>query len=178
MDKILIVENDHDMVIHLKHLLEPDYNVTSADTIDRGELFLNDSNSRPDVHERFSVVIVDLSFEKDGPINELGYQILKTALEDPFIKPIVYTGTGNKEKKLRAFDDGAISFVEKGKSVDDKVASSILRNQIDRAVRIRNLTIACFDHLRDFCELDGPHRKEIEHMFRVLLTLYDEKLGD
>jgi DNA-binding NarL/FixJ family response regulator len=77
--------------------------------------------------DRYTAVIIDLAFEPtvDQDFNEDGFQILEEAIKDPFIEPILFTGTGSEKKVIRAMDLCAFKYIAKNsRRPDPSVAES------------------------------------------------------
>jgi DNA-binding NtrC family response regulator len=76
---------------------------------------------RERAEDRYTAVIIDLAFEKRG-FDEAGFRILEEAIKDPFIEPILFTGTGSEEKVIRAMDLCAFKYIVKNRRKPDQSA--------------------------------------------------------
>ncbi len=106
MEKLLIIEDNEDLVTQLKWGLSKDYQILIAKDRDKAINIIRE--------RRPSVVTLDLGLPPDPSGTEEGFQCLKDILEiAPMTKVIVITGNNEKESALRAVNMGAYDFYQK-----------------------------------------------------------------
>jgi two-component system NtrC family response regulator len=106
MEKLLIIEDDKDIVTQLKWGLSKDYYVLTA--VDR-ETAINLIRK-----EKPNVVTLDLGLPPYPDGIEEGIICLEEILEDaPYTKVIVITGNNERESALKAVNTGAYDFYQK-----------------------------------------------------------------
>ncbi len=167
---VLILDNDKVLSPALKNFLEEiGYKVTWLDTIDDCKLALG-NNIQKVVSERAGVAIIDLSFtDPGGDPGEEGFDLLKIALADQY-EAIVFTGTGDEIKSLRASRMGAFQYVKKvsdqplgGSSFDE------LAQEINLAFQCRDDLIALNEAI-ERVERAANNNAEIARLARSVLT--------
>lgn len=106
MEKLLIVEDNNDVVTQLKWGLSKDYSILTAG--DRSTAISLIRKEKP------GVVALDLGLPPDPDGTEEGFTCLKDILEEaPNIKIIVITGNNERESAHRAVNMGAYDFYQK-----------------------------------------------------------------
>jgi len=106
MEKVLIIEDDKDIVTQLKWGLSKDYRILTAN--DRGTAISLIRKERP------CVVTLDLGLPPAPDGAEEGFMCLKDILEEaPHTKVIVITGNAERESALKAVNMGAYDFYQK-----------------------------------------------------------------
>ena len=105
-----------------------------------------------DVEERYAVAVIDLSFggSADAPGVE-GFEVLKAAMLDEYLEPIIFTGTGDQLKASKSMEYGAFRYVIKSSSRDGVGHSKQLRDAAESALDLRKNLIelsSILKHLR------------------------------
>ena len=114
--KLLIVDDDPEIVSQLSLSLRKEYEVHTADSVETAWRSLQ--TLHPD--------LVTLDLALDGVNPEQGFSLLEKCLEfDPFLKVVMITGNDEEANALRAVDQGAADFF--GKPVDVKELRVLLR---------------------------------------------------
>ena len=150
--KILLCEDEENVADNLADKLSTEYGVTVARTYADSTAILRVNRGQEATDEHFSVVIIDLSFETtSGAVGIEGLSILEEAIKDPFIEPIIFTGTGTEVKANEASKRGAFRFIRKGSPADNKESVGILLESVRTAIECRNSMIAidtCIKRIR------------------------------
>lgn len=170
-NSVMILDNDKVLSPALKKSLEKiGYNVSWYDTFVDCKLAL-EKNFDKVVSERAGVAIVDLSFtDPGGDPGEEGFELLKLALLDQYLEAIVFTGTGNEIKALRASRMGAFQYVKKvgdqplGDSSFDELAQ-----EVKLALQCRDDLIALNEAI-ERVERASNNNAEITRLARSVLT--------
>jgi len=164
--RMLMCDNDQVFVKGLKpFFVARNYSVSVTFTVKKSIQRLVEDRKRP-INERYGVVIIDLSFHNGGggddTVGSEGFDILREAIRDPFIEPIILTGTGNEAKAYRAIADGAFRYVtkrprlEENNSIVEAVRQGMeshdaivgLANEIDLLVSERPHDAQILNHVR------------------------------
>jgi len=121
MTKLLIVDDDPEIVDQLRLALRKEYEVhTAGDAAAAGKAV---QAVRPD--------LMTLDLALDGVNPETGFSVLEQALRlDPYVKIILITGNDNETNALRAIEQGAADFL--GKPVDIEDLRVLLRRHAER----------------------------------------------
>jgi len=124
--KILMVEDEENLLKQMRCLMEPDYEVfTASNEEDALQLFQR---------ERPPVVTLDLSLNRVNPDDVGGIRLLEKFLSiDPAIQTIVITGNGDEVNAVRAVRLGACDFYTKPLRADE------IKVIVQRALRIYQL---------------------------------------
>ena len=139
--KILICDDDQSLVQNLLMLLSESYDPVAALTVDEGIAILKNSVARVDIEARLSVVIIDLSFQTSSTGFDLdGLSVLKEAMRDQFIEPIIFTGHGSAVSFNEMASHGPFRFISKGGGVGSPVINN-LKASIAGAIACRNSVI-------------------------------------
>ncbi|MEW6215356.1 MAG: PEP-CTERM-box response regulator transcription factor [Nitrospirota bacterium] len=106
MEKLLIIEDNNDVVAQLKWGLSKDYRILTAGDRETAISLIR--------KERPGVVALDLGLPPDPDGTEEGFTCLKDIIEEaPHIKVIVITGNNERESAHRAVNMGAYDFYQK-----------------------------------------------------------------
>jgi two-component system NtrC family response regulator len=106
MEKLLIIEDDKDIVTQLKWGLSKDYRILTAGDKETAINLIR--------KEKPNVVALDLGLPPVPDSTEEGFLCLKDILEEtPHTKVIVITGNNERESALRAVSIGAYDFYQK-----------------------------------------------------------------
>ena len=113
---MLICEDSEKVASILEKLFEKRFDLLFALSVDEGLALLRERGRETDPGRRFAVAIVDLSFgEGRGMPNTEGFRVLEEVQKDPFMEPIVFTGTGEDvQKAIQSLERGAFRYVLKG----------------------------------------------------------------
>lgn len=168
---VLLLDNDKVLMPAIKQSLEEaGYRVGWYDTVDDSRFAL-EKNRRLPVAERAGVVIVDLSFTDPGGVpGEEGFELLELAIMDQYLEAIVFTGTGNELKALRASRMGAFQYVRKS-SDHSEYNSSVdeLVKEVGLAFQCREDLIALTDAISSV-EKSGAIDPSVSALARKVLT--------
>jgi len=134
--RLLICENKVDTAVQLKKVFERQYNVSIGYDVNQCLTLLRERRSVHESAERFAVAIIDLSFPSAEEPNTEGFQTLREVRRDPFLEPVIYTGTGEDvEKAIRSHELGAFRYIMKcGEAQDGKALNSGSIANLKRAV--------------------------------------------
>lgn len=106
MEKLLIIEDDEDIVTQLKWGLSKDYRILTAENRERALSLIK--------KEKPAVVTLDLGLPPEPHTTIEGFECLKAIIEEaPNTKIIVITGNDKKESALKAINMGAYDFYQK-----------------------------------------------------------------
>ena len=143
--RILLVEDKEFEARAIKSILQDNYEVTVAHKPIDASVILELSHKEPNYKKRFSVAILDLSLQtKVGPPGVEGFHVLGIAIRDPFLIPIIFTGTGNKDKERESLRRGGFRYIEKGSRDKGENAIARLQDAIRDALQEREKLIATF----------------------------------
>lgn len=121
--RMLICEDEEDTAKELEILFRDDYQVGIGYNVELCLKLLRARGELSDPYDRYAVAIVDLSFKGEPEPNTRGFEILNEVRNDPFLEPVVLTGTGDVEKAIEAHNLGAFRYVMKGAEARDGQAS-------------------------------------------------------
>jgi ActR/RegA family two-component response regulator len=170
MKSVLLLDNDKVLSPALKNFLESlGYNVTWCDTFADCKLVL-EKNFQKTVSERAGVAIVDLSFtDPEGEPGEEGFDLLELALVDQYLEAIVFTGTGNELKALKASRMGAFQYVRKvGEQSCENSSFDELAKEISLAFQCRDDLISLNEAI-ERVEKTSNNNIEIARLARSVL---------
>ncbi len=106
MEKLLIIEDNEDIVTQLKWGLSKDYRILIASDREKAINLI--------MKERPGVVTLDLGLQPDPDGTKEGFTCLKDILDEaPNTKVIVITGNNERESALKAVSMGAYDFYQK-----------------------------------------------------------------
>ena len=135
--KILIAEDKPAELRPFEEYLRRHYDVRMAPDVKQAVAMLEANRDRP-IDERLSVAVIDLDFTGHLPNERMaGFAIIKEAVRDDFLEPIILTGTGDETKASLAFQSGVFRYVIKGKMVNGKTATENLMEAIRDAIEFR-----------------------------------------
>ena len=118
MEKLLIIEDNEDIVTQLKWGLSKDYRILIASDREKAVDLI--------MKERPGVVTLDLGLQPDPDGTKEGFICLKNILEEaPHTKVIVITGNNDRESALKTINMGAYDFYQK--PIDMKDLKVILK---------------------------------------------------
>lgn len=172
MEKILIVEDEPNMLIGLKDNLEFEhYEVTVADDGQKGlEIVLN---------QPFDLILLDVMMPKIS-----GFDICRAARKHGVTTPIIFlTAKGEEIDKVLGLELGADDYITKPFSIRELIAriKAVLRRYTDKApkkqpdyhLQLGNLKID-FAHY-EARDADDQKIKMSHKEFEILLYLYNHK---
>ena len=105
--KILIVDDDEDVLLSARLLLKQHYSIVRIE---------KDPSRIPDIlkDEHYDVILLDMNFSGDATSGSEGFNWLKKTLElDPTAVVVLITAYGNIEMAVKAIKEGATDFVLK-----------------------------------------------------------------
>lgn len=105
--KILVVDDNEDILFALKLLLKPHVELIQT---------TSNPNDIPDIIRKveFDVILLDMNFTKDAISGQEGFSWLERILElDPMAVVVFITAYGDAEKAVRAIKAGATDFILK-----------------------------------------------------------------
>jgi len=105
--KILIVDDDEDVLFSARLLLKRQYSIVRIE---------KDPNKIPDIlkDEHYDVILLDMNFSGDATSGNEGFNWLKKTLElDPTAVVVLITAYGTIEMAVKAIKEGATDFVLK-----------------------------------------------------------------
>lgn len=105
--KILVVDDNEDILFALKLLLKPHVELVQT---------TSNPNDIPDIIRKveFDVILLDMNFTKDAISGQEGFSWLERILElDPMAIVVFITAYGDAEKAVRAIKAGATDFILK-----------------------------------------------------------------
>lgn len=126
------------------------YDVVTRSTPKRSIQCLEEDQRKPNLRDRFGVVVVDLDFgDGDGP--HAGMKILEIARKDPLLESIVCTNKGDEELAVKAINLGVFGYVMKHKPSDD---GNDLLQTVRRASELHN---QCLNLIEEIERLAAAH---------------------
>lgn len=140
--RILIVEDAPQVIDSLKALLASHYEIQTVSHKDLAITLLSNNRNKPP-SQRFEVVVIDLTFQKAND-REAGFDVLREAVLDPFLEPIIFTGTGDEDRAAKAWDLGAHRYIVKARSNIDSSASQKLTIAIENSIKFRRDLLQLF----------------------------------
>ncbi len=106
MEKLLVIEDDEDIVTQLKWGLSKDYRILIAEDRERALSLIK--------KEKPAVVTLDLGLPPEPHNTIEGFECLKAIIEEaPNTKIVVITGNDERESALKAINMGAYDFYQK-----------------------------------------------------------------
>ncbi len=106
MEKLLVIEDDEDIVTQLKWGLSKDYRILIAEDRERALSLIK--------KEKPAVVTLDLGLPPEPHTTIEGFECLKAIIEEaPNTKIVVITGNDERESALKAINMGAYDFYQK-----------------------------------------------------------------
>lgn len=105
--KILIVDDDHDVILAAKMFLKQHFTITHAETNPGNIPNLLKNNN-------YDVILLDMNFSRDATSGKEGFHWLNKILEiDPAAVVIFITGYGDIELAVQGIREGATNFILK-----------------------------------------------------------------
>jgi two-component system NtrC family response regulator len=156
--KILLVDDEENILKQMRWALEPDYQVLTS-SIESEALSLFET-------EKPAVVTLDLSLNPHNPADLGGMRLLEQILsQEPSTRAIVVTGSNDEQNALRAVRLGAFDYYAKPVRLEE------LKIMIKRAHRIHELHQLVHQDTQSF--VDGFHgmigiSKSIKTIFRFI----------
>lgn len=123
LGKILIVDDNEDVLFALNLLLEPlSEKIKVATTPDRIEYFM--TTFQPDL------ILLDMNFSRDAISGQEGFESLEQILKaDPQAIVIFMTAYSDTDKAVRAIKAGATDFIPKPWEKEKLLATPFVRNE-------------------------------------------------
>ena len=144
--RMLICEDEEDTARGLQELFGRQYRISVGCDVDRCLALLRSSTQERDPNHRFAVVIIDLSFKGESEPNTRGFRILDEVRKDPFLEPVVYTGTGKHvEKAIESYERGAFRYIIKG--METKDGEALKKGSIAKLKKAVSDATACWRRL-------------------------------
>lgn len=131
-ETVLVCDDDDNVAQVLKEALKAAYKPYIAHEFPEAINMLRLDREQNQAEDRYTAVIIDLAFEPKAKrgINEDGFRILEEAIKDPFIEPILFTGTGSEEKVIRAMNLCAFKYIAKNSRKPDPSAPTVTQDTI------------------------------------------------
>lgn len=143
--RVLICDDDSAFSKAVKgRLTKEGYSVVSAFTTSKSIRYLTTDQEKPNLRDRFAVVIVDLDFKDEADGSDAGFKILKVARKDPLLEPIVCTGFGSERLAAKAITVGVFGYIMKNAPGD---AGNDLLQTVVRANELHNQCLALIEEI-------------------------------
>jgi DNA-binding NtrC family response regulator len=170
--KILIVDDNHDILFALKLLLKPLVSLVKT---------ASNPNRIPDLmaENDFDVILLDMNFTKDAISGKEGFTWLKKILEiDPDAVVLFITAYGDVEKSVKAIRAGATDFILKpwqNEKLIATISSALkLRESRDEVGKLKSkqkaLSNIMDEPFVDFIGVSEPMQRVFETIRKVAKT--------
>lgn len=159
---ILVVDDKEDACRSIcATLRDAGFQPIPVENVQEAVAHLARARNSENLEQRYSVAVIDLHFEnaENVPNQETaGLIVLKEAIKDEFLEPIILTGRGSEEAASQALELGAYRYIQKGKRIGGKDDLDRLVVAVKQAIELRANMINLSRQIRELRDTIAPLR--------------------